>query len=593
MPKVSLPVASGRLLRRHTDADALDGKGRTRSRRRRFARSLSRFSTFASKGSAVAESVEGSEGASTAVSSVEESACSDDRIVSSTVIDIDEPIDEAGARDDNATNCNDEDCIACEEDVLSKLLDWMPCLPVHEPQTVQPESPEVPTSDIDSFMKIECILRELIPFTIDEEEDDASSPSMDTRHSEASDVKLPPPSNWVLDPLLLIATPAGQSGMQVRRIRRVSDPSYFESPQCAGYEELDSGKVLQLPINNGREGPLSSWVIDFETELFAGTALFRIRESAGWASTQSSTPAADKSGHDYFAGQNRKFQMVVRGKFKRNDVVLVDCVSGLLLDRHLATTKQTMCVDLEGLPFASEPKSGNSLVSSKEKKSRRRRGFSRTESSQYGDDSLPPKWALRAAVKVAAVFSPRMDADLDCRHPRILSPLCSTAQTAHASRTNGSGKNSVALDGKHEEPCPHGRASIVNDLERRPSKKIVSSSSTPAQQRKRFFDAAYDARVDAFGDSSDNASSRCFDTDTVYTFEFLQHLLDYNDLSLDLGKVVGKMRLGGALRGQPVRFFAGLPKQRNDNKPASASHLSMKGLDCLWSFDLWHKALLP
>jgi len=190
---------------------------------------------------------------------------------------------------------------------------------------------------------------------------------------------------------------------------------------------------------------------------------------------------------------------------------------------------------------------------------------------------------------IAIIFTlkrPRIDVDLECSHPRLLTPLCSTAQTI-IRHDNGL---SPRLDGLHEEPCIDSNTSLVVDLcGLSPNKQ--SNTSNNLQYRKRYSDAVYDKRVEYIADCSGHqtsSTSPCFDTDTEYTFEFLQHLIDYNDLSLDLGRVVGKVKLGAALRGQPVRFISAAVKQSSESK-----ELTLKDVDCLWSFDLWHKSLLP
>ena len=85
-------------------------------------------------------------------------------------------------------------------------------------------------------------------------------------------------------------------------------------------------------------------------------------------------------------------------------------------------------------------------------------------------------------------------------------------------------------------------------------------------------------------ESSGSNSSSYFD-DSEYTFEFLQHLVDYNELSLDLGRAMGKMKLGAGLSGQPVRIAA-LSNPKDAQRGLVGSLLTAE--TCLWSFDLWH-----
>lgn len=333
---------------------------------------------------------------------------------------------------------------------------------------------------------------------------------------------LPCVSEWKQQPLLLTATP--NVGMTIRRIRRLCEPSFFENCVNSGHAENDS--LMQLPINNGKEEPRQSWVIDFETELFAGTALFRIRDcNTDALSTGNSSNASTR---DYFGGYNRKYQVCIRGKFKKQ-VVMATCVSGLLLDRPLIISRKV-------------------------------------------NSDAPPRWILRAAVKIAHILSPRMDAELECDHPRVLSPLCSTAQTI---RKHARKEVPVYLDDPQEEPHPNSPASLVGDLKKGGADE---SDANYAQYRKRTFNNIYDDYVK----SNSNTVSPHFD-DSEYTFEFLQHLVDYNDLSLD--SPMGKKTLGAGLHGQPVRIIA---ISNATDEQGGISKAVLNDATSLWAFDLWH-----
>ena len=379
--------------------------------------------------------------------------------------------------------------------------------------------------------RIECILQEEYEegkkeFSLAENEDDLIIPPQ-IQISVPSQVSLPHTSEWKQYPLLLTATP--NAGMTIRGIRRLCDPSFFDNPVN---DDNMNGGLMQLPINNGKEPLRHSWVIDFETELFAGTAMFRIRDCNTGALTAATAglESKEKSDHDYFRGKNRKYQVVIRGRFKQ-EVVMASCLSGLLLDKPLAT-------------------SGKS------------------------SSHAPPKWILRAAVRVANIFSPRMDADLECENPRVLSPLCSTAQTIRRHLDNDA---PVYHDEPHNEPHPDSTASLACILKKRSS---YDKNTNYDQYRKRVFNSIYDDYMASAG----SKPSPHFD-DAEYTFEFLQHLVDYNELSLDLGRAMGKMKLGAGLRGQPVRIAA-LSNPRDEQGGLSVPVLSAQ--TCLWSFDLWH-----
>ncbi|KAL7486831.1 hypothetical protein ACHAW6_012433 [Cyclotella cf. meneghiniana] len=405
----------------------------------------------------------------------------------------------------------------------------------------------------------------------------------------------PLPAEWIHSPLLLTATPG--SGTVIRRIRRVSDAGYFPHPATMPTQTDSKDNIMgpnaQLPINNGKE--IHTLVIDFETPSFEGTALFRIRGSnsdlrnplslstpkiRNGAKTMTKT-SAEQQQVDYFASYNRKFQMVIRGKFRRPDVAMADCMSGMVLDHPLRTTGSSVIDDplMACSEIQHNIQSSNGAIN---KKTRRKK----IRGSGNSHENLPPKWVLRASVKIAGLFSPRIDADLECSHPRILGPLCSMAQSLHVAR----GKESPMMDMPHVEPHFQSKESLVYDLRHDPSCVGVASgggSNASVQIRKKAFDAVYDARIAT--SSSSQSSSPCFDPNAVYTFEFLQHLIDYNDFSLDFGSIVGKMKLGGALKGQPCRFVAGVvPREAGG---VGERNLTLRDLDCLWSFDLWHESL--
>eukprot|EP00574_Skeletonema_japonicum_P005690 CAMPEP_0201729094 /NCGR_PEP_ID=MMETSP0593-20130828/17971_1 /ASSEMBLY_ACC=CAM_ASM_000672 /TAXON_ID=267983 /ORGANISM="Skeletonema japonicum, Strain CCMP2506" /LENGTH=506 /DNA_ID=CAMNT_0048221379 /DNA_START=32 /DNA_END=1552 /DNA_ORIENTATION=+ len=372
--------------------------------------------------------------------------------------------------------------------------------------------------------RIECILQ--AAYTEDKEDlvenEDVMIPPQ-IHVSVPVGQSLPCLSEWKQQPLLLTATP--NAGMTIRGIRRLCEPSSFENPVNSGHTE--NGSLVQLPINNGKEQPRQSWVIDFETELFAGTALFRIRDCNTDALSTGNSSIASK--HDYFGDKNRKYQVCIRGRFKK-PVVMATCVSGLLLDRPLVISRKV-------------------------------------------NSNAPPRWILRAAVKIANILSPRMDAELECDHPRVLSPLCSTAQTI---RKHAQKEDPVHLDDPQEEPHPNSTASLVADLKKSGADE---SDANYAQYRKRTFNNIYDDYVQ----SNSNVSPH-FD-DSEYTFEFLQHLVDYNDLSLDLGRAMGKMTLGAGLRGQPVRIIA---VSKPTDEQGGISEAVLNDTTSLWAFDLWH-----
>lgn len=440
-----------------------------------------------------------------------------------------------------------------------------------ERETFMPYKLSRRRSSLKPRVEIECTLKEGrddVQAVLSEESESIPRPSNSDSTESAISKSFPPASEWTHTPLLLTATPG--SSTIVRRIRRVCDPSYFEDGHLSdGCDVL--GPHDQLPINSGKEDQGCGLVIDFETPSFEGTAFFRIRNANKVGSLQQLAHNGGCS--DYFASYNRKFQMVIRGKFRRPDVAMADCMTGMLLDNPLRTAGSTIA---DPFMACSEIPSGGSVVVKKSKKKR----FSKAPGK---DENLPPKWVLRASVKIAGLFSPRMDADLECEHPRILSPLCSMAQSIHVAR----GVEPQPLDVPHAEPPHASKTSLVYELNH---KGGGSSSNTSVQIRKKAFDSIYDTRISQCNahPKAHSSQSPCFDPNATYTFEFLQHLIDYNDFSLDFGSLVGKMKLGGALKGQPCRFVAGVVGRGSEKKKGE---LGLEDLDCLWSFDLWHESL--
>jgi hypothetical protein len=558
-----------------------------------FARSLVRVSASSPTNDALPDEEPISDAVSTSLAYIEVSPDVDETIISSTVIEFHEynpeQMDEISFRHgDDGTEHG-----ICDT-FLSKMMEMIPCSPRNKLINIESISDGGGTDDDyddERISTIECILRQSLCEDIDEFIDPASSPLIDTAHLSSNGMMVPPSEiEWKHDPLLFVATPG--SGMRIRRIRRVSDPSYHECPEsvsCVGGDDFDKYQQMQLPINDGKEHPSHCRVIDFETSLFSGTALLRIRRPNDCRKNERDGDQ-DSTNYDYFGKHNRKFQLVIRGKFKAG-VIMADCMSGILLDHRLATKSDCSNIDcVKGVPIFCESEGAIKNVddpSDKRKRLRLKRG-----KSTHGEN-LPSKWALRAAVKVAEVFSPRMDADLECAHPRILSPLCSTAQTIIVSRKSGEEYVSPLLDAPLAEPPSHSDASLVKDLKKSSAKDHSNDATCHVQQRKAVFDEVYDAHFDQQANGSSRAhTSPCFDPDAEYTFEFLQHLVDYNDLSLDLGRIIGKVKLGGGLRGQPARFVSAVKKQRSTNPSPDGSQYNLANLDFIWSFDLWHKSLL-
>ena len=81
-----------------------------------------------------------------------------------------------------------------------------------------------------------------------------------------------------------------------------------------------------IPIGN---------VFSFESNLFQGKGLFRIRNTTTTNNNNSSSSSSSSS-HDYFVNKKRKYQFVIQGKFKK-EISVTDVISGRLYEKELST----------------------------------------------------------------------------------------------------------------------------------------------------------------------------------------------------------------------------------------------------------------
>jgi hypothetical protein len=111
------------------------------------------------------------------------------------------------------------------------------------------------------------------------------------------------PSLWPQAPLMVRPTP--KTTTKIRGIRRAKSLQYEDfSGFCAG---------CILPINNGKEEPGESLVVDFESTHFVGTMLMRTQQAKavvvpGFQEEQEANNMEEKK--SYFDGKKRKFQAV-------------------------------------------------------------------------------------------------------------------------------------------------------------------------------------------------------------------------------------------------------------------------------------------
>lgn len=260
-------------------------------------------------------------------------------------------------------------------------------------------------------------------------------------------------------------------------------------------------QCMMLPINNGNEEPGQALVTDFESDLFQGSLMVRIRYAEG----TTAEPYNDEQG--YFAGMNRRYQVVVRGKFKK-PVPFTECLSG----------------------FALERKCGK----------------------------LPPKFIVRGALKVVSFFAPQLAVKAEGPKPTCLTPFGSTPHAIIVKDDTSQARNTLSMEDVHEEPTQAAHTLLGEAL----------GASSSAMQRSRFRKKAFDK---LFVQKNKNVLA---DTDKVYTFEFLQHLFNFQDFTIELGSLLGPVQFKEVLDGQPLQILA------------------MHGDQKLWSFDVWHECLV-
>jgi hypothetical protein len=168
-----------------------------------------------------------------------------------------------------------------------------------------------------------------------------------TTTCSSHDLPLPPldPKVWPQGPLLL--RPKPNSGTKILGIRRDASDQYLWSPSSsnkAWWETLEeewnqtetkaennlelpiSHNHDILPINNGNEAEGESLVTDFESELFRGSLLLRLRYAEG----TTCDPSDDTKG--FFAGVPFRYQAIIRGTFK-TDLPWLDLMTGTRLER--------------------------------------------------------------------------------------------------------------------------------------------------------------------------------------------------------------------------------------------------------------------
>ena len=167
---------------------------------------------------------------------------------------------------------------------------------------------------------------------------------------------------------------------------------------------------------------------------------------------------------------------------------------------------------------------------------------------------LPHPWILKSASKLIRKLAPGAEIHIVGDHPpTMLAPLAATAQVVRGDEPGN--EPDIVRAGQHDQDDVQEDCTLLGG-------KFASSRVSTASRKLHL---SYPSR----------AAQYTFDTETVYTFDFYQSLLNCCTYSLDLG--VAKVGMSRILNGQPIQCLA---KSRSDGR-------------YLWSFQIWHDSLLP
>lgn len=161
--------------------------------------------------------------------------------------------------------------------------------------------------------------------------------------------------------------------------------------------------------------------------------------------------------------------------------------------------------------------------------------------------NLPHPWILNAATNLIGKLAPGAKIQVSGDNPTMLAPLAATSQIVRGDEPGN--EPDIASDEEVMEDC-----SMLGGK--------FESGNVSASGRKLHL--ASPARAGRY----------TFDTETVFTFDFYQSLLDCKTYALNLG--VANIRMAPILNGQPIQCLC----KTSDGR-------------YLWSFQVWHESLLP
>lgn len=160
---------------------------------------------------------------------------------------------------------------------------------------------------------------------------------------------------------------------------------------------------------------------------------------------------------------------------------------------------------------------------------------------------LPPKWLLNAGTSLIKRLAPGAEMDITSEKPEMLSILAATTQSL-----------SVDMPGNEPLITSHDIDEDTTNFE-----GPFANGTVSACKRKKIL-----------ANPTGVACQLKYDTDSIYTFDFYQHLLDVDSYSLNVG--FATISIAPSMNGQPIQVMA---KTRNDGR-------------YLWNFQIWHETLL-
>jgi len=159
---------------------------------------------------------------------------------------------------------------------------------------------------------------------------------------------------------------------------------------------------------------------------------------------------------------------------------------------------------------------------------------------------LSPMWVVSAGCNLIKRLSPGVKITIHGNQPKALAILAGTAQLISADMPGN--EPDITCNQIDEDISLFGG--------------IFKSGNVSTARRKRHMA------------SPSRAEKYAYDTESIYTFDFYQNILNTADYSLDLGFT--KIGIGKILDGQPIQVLGKTKDGRN-----------------LWNFQVWHEKLLP